>query len=79
MPFVFFPMREIAAWRNILPQLLELHGDHSLSLPTQFKESGEADYSAMPDILNSIGAQLPAGHTSPSVAKRILNCSLNVI
>ena len=64
-----FPMREIAAWRNILPQLLELYGDHSLSLPTQFKESGEADYSAMPDILNSIGAQLPAEHASPSVAK----------
>ncbi|MGV8889755.1 MAG: diiron oxygenase [Pseudomonas sp.] len=50
-----FPMREISAWRIILPQLLELFGDHSLLLPTQFIETGEADYSAMPAILSSIG------------------------
>lgn len=48
-------MREISAWRIILPQLLEVFGDPSLLLPTQFTETGEADYSAMPEILSSIG------------------------
>lgn len=52
-----FPMREIAAWRIILPQLLELYGDPSLALPTHFIETGEADYSAMPEILRSVGIQ----------------------
>lgn len=52
-----FPMREISAWRIILPQLLEVFGDRSLLLPTQFIETGEADYSAMPEILSSIGIQ----------------------
>ncbi|MCD7042348.1 hypothetical protein LRQ20_29110 [Pseudomonas sp. MAFF 311096] len=61
-----FPMREISAWRIILPQLLEVFGDRSLLLPTQFTETGEADYSAMPEILSSIGirpeAVLPELH-----------------
>lgn len=62
-----FPMREISAWRIILPQLLEVFGDQSLLLPTQFTETGEADYSAMPEILSSIGIHPEAVLPEPPV------------